>query len=91
MSSGSFELCLKLLYSRFIPTDRSPHGRIEREHKLLSTAPKCFHPFLYCATYFDVTIEFDILCISSSFGEVVGIPGMPDVLLKYLFAQLSDI
>lgn len=47
----------------------------ERERKLLSTAPKCFHPFLYCATYFDVTIEFDILYISSRFWEVVGIPG----------------
>lgn len=35
VSSGSFELRLKLLYSHFIPTDQSTHGRIEREHKLL--------------------------------------------------------
>lgn len=75
VSSGSFQLSLKLLYSDFIQTDQSTHERIEREHKLLSTAPKCFYSSLYCATYFDVTIEFDILYISSQYGEVVGIPG----------------
>lgn len=75
VSSGSFELSLKLLYSDFIQTDQSTHERIEREHKLLSTAPKCFYSSLYCATYFNVTIEFDILYISSQYGEVVGIPG----------------